>query len=181
MLPQDHSSYFARLQDCGPEFRARRAAGCHEARCPGSTWRASQGTGAFRRETMGFRRFEMDVLLSEGTGDDRHRSCAVVPPSPRPALRHPATAGRKQGRMPREQALGGEGLVIVACRVKHHLDDALDVAVRRLRPPMSMPKRRAIDDRTCPASIEPLPVEIEAGITFSAVPARYYRGRWVSA
>ena len=35
----------------------------------------------------------------------------------------------KQRRMPREQPLGGERLVVVARGVEHHFDDAFDVAV----------------------------------------------------
>jgi len=75
----------------------------------------------------------MDVLLSGRTRDDLHRAGAVVTPGPCPDLGHATAPGGKQGRMPRKEPLVSERLLIVARRVEHHFNDALDIAVRRLK------------------------------------------------
>src|SRR6202043_2817391 len=77
---------------------------------------------------------EMDMFLPDRAGDDRHRARAVVAPSPCPNPRHATTPGGEQGRMPREEPCGGEGLVIAPRHIKHHLDPTLDLAVGALEP-----------------------------------------------
>ena len=76
---------------------------------------------------------EMDALLADGSGDNLHRASAVVPPGPCPDLPQAAAPRRKQGRVPREEPFGCEWLTVVAGGVEDHLDDSLDVPVRRLQ------------------------------------------------
>ena len=72
----------------------------------------------------------MDTLTPDRTGDDLHRTCPVIAPGTHADLAHATAAGWKQRRVPGEESVGGERLVVVARRVQHHLDDAFDVAVR---------------------------------------------------
>jgi hypothetical protein len=51
-----------------------------------------------------------------------------------------------------KKPFGGERLVIMARGVEHHFDDAFDMRSAGLSAPISMPRRRAIEDRTCSAS-----------------------------
>src|SRR5437879_4875872 len=72
------------------------------------------------------------MLLPDRAGDDLHRASAVVAPDPYPDFAHAAASRGKQGRMPCKEPFGGERLVIVPRGVKHHFDDAFDIAVCRL-------------------------------------------------
>jgi hypothetical protein len=47
---------------------------------------------------------------------------------------HPAPPGGEQRRVPAEEALHGQRLVVVLRRVQHHLHDAFDVTVCRSQP-----------------------------------------------
>ena len=74
----------------------------------------------------------MDALLARRPGNDLHRPCSAVAPSPNLNLVHAAAPGGKQGCVPRKQPFGCERLVKVACGVEHHFNDALNAAVRLL-------------------------------------------------
>jgi len=54
----------------------------------------------------------------------------AVAPGADPDPLHAATAGRKQRRLPVEQALGGQRFVVAPRRVQHHLDDTLHIPIR---------------------------------------------------
>ena len=71
----------------------------------------------------------MNLFFSDGTGDDFHRTRAVVAPCPCFDFGHAAASCRKQGCMPSEEPFVGEGLVVMAGGVEHHLDNAFDVAI----------------------------------------------------
>ena len=58
-----------------------------------------------------------------------HRSSAVIAPGSGPDLRHATAADRKEEGVPREKAFRGKRLVVVACGIQHHFDDAFDMAV----------------------------------------------------
>jgi hypothetical protein len=82
------------------------------------------GIGTFRLRCL-----KMDLFFSDGTGDDFHRTGAVVAPGSCFDFGHAAAPCRKQGCMPSEEPFVGEGLVVMAGGVEHHFDDAFDVAV----------------------------------------------------
>jgi hypothetical protein len=76
-----------------------------------------------------WRRFEVDALLSYRTANNLHRSLAVVAPRPYPDLAHAATPGGKEAIVPCEQPFISRRLIVMACRVKHHFNDAFYVTV----------------------------------------------------
>src|SRR5260221_13161335 len=74
----------------------------------------------------------MDMLVADRAGHDLHRTGTVVTPDPCRDLGHAAAPRRKERRMPAEEPVRGERLVVPARGIEHHLDDPLDMAIRRL-------------------------------------------------
>ena len=74
----------------------------------------------------------MDSLIADGSRDNLHRAGGVITPGPYSDLPHAAAPGWKQRCVPSEEPVGRERLIVVPGGVEHHLDDALDVAVRWL-------------------------------------------------
>ena len=76
---------------------------------------------------------EVHAFAADRTGHDLHRRRTVVTPGAHRDSMHPAPASREQRRVPAEEAVRRQQLVVVLRRVQHHLDDAFDVTVRRLQ------------------------------------------------
>ena len=103
----------------------------------------------FTADAGGGNRFEENALLPDRPGDDLP---SAVAPGAESDSDPAARAGRKEGGMPVEQTFLGERLVVVPGGVEHHFDDPFNGDPPATRPPMSIPRRRAIDDLTCSAS-----------------------------
>src|ERR1700685_148060 len=73
------------------------------------------------------RRLEMDMLLTDRTGDDDHRAGAVVTPSPGSDLGHTAAPRGKQRCMPGKEPFRSEWLVVPTRGIEHHLYNTLDM------------------------------------------------------
>ena len=74
-------------------------------------------------------RLEMDALLADRAGHNLHRAGAVVTPGPYPDFASCRCARSETGTHATKEPFGGERLLIVARRVEHHFNDALDIAV----------------------------------------------------
>ena len=104
----------------------------------------------FLAKRSAFRRFVSERVLFPSAPET---TCIgpvfVVAPGADGDLRHAAAAGRKQGRMPVEEALGRERLVIMSC-VASSIISTTPSTFRSagVNAPISMPRRRAIDERT---------------------------------
>jgi hypothetical protein len=85
-------------------------------------------------EPLGRRCFEAHSVASDGTGDHLHRCGAVVTPGADRDSMNAASSRREKGRVPADEALHRQRLVVVLCRVQHHLHDAFDVAIHWLQP-----------------------------------------------
>src|ERR1700683_3858882 len=85
------------------------------------------------------RRFVMHALTAGGTGYDLHRAGSLGSPGADRDFPHPAARGPGQGCMPAVEPLGRKWRAIVFCRIEHHFDDALDMAIGRHEPPISTP------------------------------------------
>ncbi len=101
-----------------------------------------------RREPVGRRRFVVDPLLADRSGDDLHGACAVVPPGPDPDPVHAAAPGREQGGVPAEQAFLRQRVLVFLGGVEHHLDDAFDMPVGRRQGPDIEPQPACDGGRT---------------------------------
>ena len=77
-------------------------------------------------------RDKMNTFLADRPGDHLHGTGTVVAPGPYPDFCQAAAPRREQRCVPGEEPFGCKRSVIVAGSVEHHLDDALDVAVRWL-------------------------------------------------
>ena len=73
----------------------------------------------------------MNALTPERARDDLHRPVGVVAPRADTNPSHPAASGGEQGGVPGEQALFGQRRGVVPGSVEGHVDNAVDVAVRR--------------------------------------------------
>ncbi len=82
-------------------------------------------------DPAGLRGLEVDPFLADRPRDDLHRARAVVPPGADPDPVDAASSGGEQRRVPAEQSFSCERGPIVLRGVERHLDDALDVPVRR--------------------------------------------------
>src|SRR5262245_35631825 len=103
----------------------------------------------------------MHTLPSHRTGYDLHRTRAVVAPGSHGDLREAALAGHKKSVMPREQTSDRERLCILSRCVEHHLDHAVDVAVRRSQPRDVQPHASS-DGRADLVRIELLALDLAA-------------------
>src|SRR5215471_14219544 len=79
------------------------------------------------------RRLKVDALLANRTGNDLHWPVAIVAPRSYPDFAHAATTSWEKRCMPGKQPVSCKRLVIVTCRVEHHLNDAFHVAVSRFK------------------------------------------------
>ena len=75
----------------------------------------------------------VDLLFPDGSGHDLHRPVRVVTPRADHDLADSAASCREQGRMPAEQAVGGQRLGLVLRRIDHHLHRTLDMTINGLR------------------------------------------------
>tara|TARA_R110001599_G_scaffold346479_1_gene571859 strand:- start:14847 stop:15416 length:570 start_codon:yes stop_codon:yes gene_type:complete len=73
----------------------------------------------------------MDFLSPYRARDDLHGTTAVLAPLADQNFVHPAAPCRKKGSMPAEKSVFGEGSRVVAGRVQHHFDNAIDISVCR--------------------------------------------------
>ena len=82
-------------------------------------------------EALGRRSAVVDALAADRARDDLHRSVCVVAPLTDEDPAHAAIARREQGGVPREQPLFGQGRSVVPGSIERHLDNTVDIAVRR--------------------------------------------------
>ena len=80
------------------------------------------------------------ALAADRPRDNTHGATRIVAPGARPDPRHPAMAGREQGRLPCEQPPCSQGTIEVLGGIEHHFDDALHVAIRRLEATLFHPQ-----------------------------------------
>src|SRR5688572_17476398 len=75
----------------------------------------------------------MHALATHWPGDNLHWSFCVIAPGANGNPVNTAMPCREQRRLPAKQALGGERLLKILCRVEHHFHDALHGPVCRNR------------------------------------------------
>ena len=80
-------------------------------------------------EAFGRWAFEMDAFASYRSRNDLHGPGAVIAPRAGTQLPHAAVATREQRRMPPEQPIRRERLVVAPRGVEHHFDNAVHAAV----------------------------------------------------
>ena len=73
----------------------------------------------------------MHLLPPQRSRHDLHRSAGIIAPAGDVDLGQARVTGRKQRRMPGEQAFPRYRRMAIRRRIQHHLDDALDVAIDR--------------------------------------------------
>jgi hypothetical protein len=74
---------------------------------------------------------------------------------------HPTPASGEQRRVPREEALCAQRLVVVLRRIEHHLDDAFHASIRGLQP-ADVDAKPARDGRAHLAGVEFLAFDLAA-------------------
>jgi len=78
-------------------------------------------------------RLKMNALFADRAGDNLHRASAVIASAAYLDFGHATAPSGKEGRMPCQKPFPCERLVIVACGIEHHFNDAFDMAVCRLQ------------------------------------------------
>ena len=112
-------------------------------------------------EPLGGWCLEVHAFATHRTGHDLHRRGTVVTPGAHRDSMHPAPASRVERRVPVEEAVRRQQLVVVLCRVQHHLDDAFDVTVRRLQT-ADIDPQPARDRRPDLVRVQPLAFDLAA-------------------
>jgi hypothetical protein len=65
------------------------------------------------------------------TGDNLHRTIAVIAPLANQDIVHTATTGGEESSVPPEQAILRKRIGMIASGVQHHFNDALNITVCR--------------------------------------------------
>ncbi|WP_254432601.1 hypothetical protein [Magnetospirillum sp. SS-4] len=84
----------------------------------------------FAPDPLGWWGFIMDLGAFNRAGHHLHGASTIGAPVANGDLVQPGPPGREERGMPPEEALRSQGDCVIAQGIEHHLDDAVDFAIR---------------------------------------------------